>query len=41
MTATRFQRRIASLDDLIVEIKAGRVEPVDLSAGVRPPVVVG
>lgn len=29
--ATRFQRRIASLEDLIVEIRAGRTEPVGLS----------
>ena len=39
--ATEFQRRIKSLDDLIAEIKAGRMAPVDLTAGVRPPVVVG
>ena len=29
--ATRFQRRIASLDDLVAEIKAGRMTAVDLA----------
>ena len=29
--ATRFQRRITSLEDLITEIRAGRTEPVSLS----------
>ena len=30
--ATRFQRRIASLEDLIAEIRAGRTTPVSLAA---------
>lgn len=30
--ATRFQRPIASLDDLITELKAGRMQPVALAA---------
>jgi predicted metal-dependent phosphoesterase TrpH len=29
--ATRFERRITSLDDLIAEIRAGRTSPVDLA----------
>ena len=39
--ATRFQRRIASLGDLIAEIKAGRMAPVDLTTAVQPPAAVG
>ena len=39
--ATRFQRRIASLDALIAEIKAGRTAPVDLTTAVQPPAAVG
>ena len=31
--ATLFHRRIATLDDLIAEIRAGRMEPVNLRAG--------
>ena len=31
-TATRFQRRITSLEDLIAEIRAGRTTPVSLAA---------
>ena len=39
--ATRFQRRIESLEDMIREIRAGRVEPVDLTvASKRPPAAV-
>ncbi len=30
--ATRFQRRITSLDDLITELKSGRMQPVALAA---------
>ena len=36
--ATLFQRRISSLDDLVAELKAGRMRPVDLTAAERPPV---
>lgn len=39
--ATRFQRRIESVEDLIREIRAGRTEPVDLTgAPNRPPAAV-
>ncbi len=34
--ATLFQRRITSLDDLIAELKAGRMRPVDLTAARQP-----
>ena len=34
--ATLFQHRIASLDDLIAELKAGRMRPVDLTAARQP-----
>lgn len=40
-SATQFERRIESLEDLISEIKAGRMRPVDLTAAVQPPAVVG
>ncbi len=36
--ATFFRRRIASLDDLVTELKAGRMQPVDLTAIPRQPV---
>ena len=34
--ATRFERDVRTLDDLIEELKAGRFEPVDLSAVPEP-----
>lgn len=38
--ATQFERRIESLEDLIAEIKAGRMTPVELTAAVPPAPVV-
>ena len=40
-SATQFERRIESLEDLITEIKAGRMTPVELNAAVPPAAVVG
>ena len=40
-SATQFERRIESLEDLIAEIKAGRMSPVDLTTALRPPAAVG
>ena len=34
--ATLFQRRITSLDDLIAELKAGRMRPVALTTARQP-----
>ena len=40
-SATQFERRIESLEDLIAEIKAGRMTPIELNAAVSPAAVVG
>ena len=40
-SATQFERRIETLEDLIGEIRAGRMAPVDLRAAVQSPVAVG
>jgi hypothetical protein len=35
--ATLFERRVASLDELVVELKAGRMQAVDLTAAAQKP----